>query len=534
MFSWLRQILSYRLSERNGEQMLMGTLVACVMIATLALKSTGMSSLSMSSFATAGDITIAQEYALSRAESLRALKYSELTDVPLKAVVNSNGFYEEVNVEGSVMNTSVSGGVDTSVSSKNITIKIYKGDGEERKLCTVLSLNRVDPVSFDSEINMVTNDSDSGSLYKAMSADAFKDLVDSKVVDDKNSESDNLCLSASALKEYLKDKLETYSKTLDSVWYDGNSAVGSDYQGVYVKATGEVLPGSVVYRGNVTNASHALIIVPFLGSDNVWHYDFVDRADLYTKFIDQLYFTFTITQSPHQTIIVTTADGVEHTESFSVKYGTKWTASIVADSGYKVGVLSATSGIIKGITSISATAAISDKPPYTKVSWTTPGTYTWIVPKSVTIVKLTVAGAGGGSGGTCDVSRYPDGDAQGYGGAGGTGQLLTKKVTVIAGTNYSIVVGSAGVAGKNARVRSKHVDVWAGNGSNGGSSEVVSLLKALGGGGGIGGGSSCSGGDCYSLYRETHAVWGANGISYSGGAKANNNGWVIIEYGGDI
>lgn len=110
MFSWLRQILSYRLSERNGEQMLMGTLVACVMIATLALKSTGMSSLSMSSFATAGDITIAQEYALSRAESLRALKYSELTDVPLKAVVNSNGFYEEVNVEDSVMNTSVSGG----------------------------------------------------------------------------------------------------------------------------------------------------------------------------------------------------------------------------------------------------------------------------------------------------------------------------------------------------------------------------------------------------------------------------------------
>lgn len=77
----------------SGEQMLMGTLVACVMIAALALKSTGMSSLSMSSFASAGDITIAQEYALSSAESVRALKYSELADIPLRAVGGSNGFY---------------------------------------------------------------------------------------------------------------------------------------------------------------------------------------------------------------------------------------------------------------------------------------------------------------------------------------------------------------------------------------------------------------------------------------------------------
>ncbi len=248
----------------------------------------------------------------------------------------------------------------TSVLSKSIEVRIYKGDGDNRKLCTTLSLNRVDPVSFDSEINMVTNDSDSDSLYKAMSADAFKDLVDSKVTDDKNSESDELSLSANALKEYLKDKLEVYSKTSDSVWYDGNSAVGSDYQGVYVKATGEVLPGSVVYRGNVTNAPHALVIVPFLGNDNVWHYDFVDRADLYTKFIDQLYFTFTIKQSPHQTITVTTADGVEHTESFSVKYGTKWTASIVAAAGYNPGTLSAVSGTVKGATTISATEAKMD------------------------------------------------------------------------------------------------------------------------------------------------------------------------------
>ena len=225
--------------------MIMGTIIAAVIVGALALKSTGMTDLSFASFTSAGDVTIAQEYALSRAESMRAVKYSDLADVPLRKISDSDGFYEEVSLSDSFLNAFVSGS-NIGVSGKNIDVKIYKGDGEDRKLCTALSLNRVDPVSFDSEINMVVNDSDSDSLYKAMSADAFKDLVDSKVTDDKNSESDNLCLSASALKEYLKDKLEVYSKTSDSVWYGGNSAVGSDYQGVYVKATGEVLPGSVV------------------------------------------------------------------------------------------------------------------------------------------------------------------------------------------------------------------------------------------------------------------------------------------------
>lgn len=206
---------------------------------------------------------------------------------------------------------------------------------------------------------MVTNDSDSDSLYKAMSADAFKDLVDGKVTNDKDSESDDVSLSAEALKKYLKEKLELYSKAADSVWYDGNAA-GSNYQGVYVKADGQVMPGSVVYRGNVTNAPHALIIVPFLGRDNVWHYDFVDRADLYTKFLDQLYFTFTIVQSPHQTITVTTDDGVEHTDSFTIKYGTKWKAKISCEVGYFVGILNSVSGTVRGATTVSATEAILD------------------------------------------------------------------------------------------------------------------------------------------------------------------------------
>lgn len=41
----------------------------------------------------------------------------------------------------------------------------------------------------------------------------------------------------------------------------------------------------------------------------------------------------------------------------------------------------------------------SGKPPYNKIEWRTPGTYTFTVPAGVTTLAVTVAGAGGGGGG---------------------------------------------------------------------------------------------------------------------------------------
>ena len=67
-------------------------------------------------------------------------------------------------------------------------------------------------------------------------------------------------------------------------------------------------------------------------------------------------FTFYINQSDHQTITVT-CNGVAHTSTFSATYGDKWTATITPDTGYNAGTLSATSGTITSVVTISATAA---------------------------------------------------------------------------------------------------------------------------------------------------------------------------------
>lgn len=64
----------------------------------------------------------------------------------------------------------------------------------------------------------------------------------------------------------------------------------------------------------------------------------------------------TIVQSAHQTITVT-CNGTNYTSNFTANYGDKWTATILASSGYRPGTLSATSGTITGAVTISATAA---------------------------------------------------------------------------------------------------------------------------------------------------------------------------------
>ena len=67
-------------------------------------------------------------------------------------------------------------------------------------------------------------------------------------------------------------------------------------------------------------------------------------------------YILSINQSNHQTITVH-ANGNNYTSSVSLPYGTTWTATITAETGYTAGTLSKTSGTITGNDSISATPA---------------------------------------------------------------------------------------------------------------------------------------------------------------------------------
>lgn len=163
----------------------------------------------------------------------------------------------------------------------------------------------------------------------------------------------------------------------------------------------------------------------------------------------------------------------------------------------------ATMGRVKEHTGNQFAILTSGKPPYHKDSYTTPGTYTWTCPAGVTTARVTVAGGGGG--GLYDALlklKYP----------GGSGALITTTVSVAPNSSYSVVVG-AGSDGSLDRNYPK----------NGGTSSALGI--------------QAQGGKAYQGEYSPAQSYGNGGAGGSGDAYGNHagsNGWVYIEYGGDI
>lgn len=177
------------------------------------------------------------------------------------------------------------------------------------------------------------------------------------------------------------------------------------------------------------------------------------------------------------------------------------------------------------------------KPPYNKIEYRTPGTYTVTFPAGVTRARGTVAGAGGGGGGAVSVLGTK-------GGNGGTGALITKNIIVTPLSTLLITVGTGGAGGAAGVTTGSEGNKRAQGetGGTGGTSSIGNLVSAQGGTGGTG-----------AFYIANHVNEdGSNGTSYGNGgvggtggvcsfSSSSNrngstgaNGWVIIEYGGDI
>ena len=169
-----------------------------------------------------------------------------------------------------------------------------------------------------------------------------------------------------------------------------------------------------------------------------------------------------------------------------------------------------------------------------QVQWTTPGTYSWVVPEGVYSISALCVGAGGGA------RRY-DSSVGGAGGGGG-GLRYAKKIPVTPGETLTITVG-AGVVGANGGVTTISrgstillqatggVAGWnfagaGGDGStldsnigggNGGSGGAKGASQVEGGGGGGAGGYSGDGGRAY-----TPSEPGAGGGGGAGGRGTNS------------
>lgn len=165
--------------------------------------------------------------------------------------------------------------------------------------------------------------------------------------------------------------------------------------------------------------------------------------------------------------------------------------------------------------------------------WTTPGTYTVHIPAGINSIEYKIAGAGGGGGGGNHMSHGP----YLYGGNGGSGELLTGKMTVTSNSDYQVIVGAGGAGGVGVKYSDSQT-----SGKSGGNSSFGNI-SARGGGGGyrattpsysssegewIGGSDGANG----TSYGAGGA--GGNGTGWSGTAGSGGNGWVEILYSASI
>ena len=154
-------------------------------------------------------------------------------------------------------------------------------------------------------------------------------------------------------------------------------------------------------------------------------------------------------------------------------------------------------GIISSMGDYTPAKAVSAWPgfltPYGQQAYTTPGTYSWTCPNSVSSVSVVCIG-GGGSGG----AAYYAG-----GGGGGGGLGWKNNISVTPGQTYTVVVGSGGSAVSATN---------GGQGTSGGDSYFIDATTVKGGGGGAGTGTS-------SLTNTSYA--GGSGGTYVGDGGGN-------------
>ena len=341
--------------KHKGYGLLLPTVACAALIGGVGLGVTKMSNVSVGAILSTKTKYIGQQYALNTADKYcRLHNYASLGGFEKRKIDGSDNYYEEVVVSDSTVPI-VNGSTEmSSVASKDITVNVYHKEADRMPLVSSIKLYRTDPATFEPGFNMVANDATSMNEYQAMSANAFRELLKSKISDDMNADTGDVAMSANASRLYINSVLKNYALADDTVSVENDAGVGSPFRGVYIDQDGVAKPIDVIVRGNKSTDADPLILVPEK-KGSTWQFNTIRKSQL--KGSEKTTFTVTIKQTPNQTITVTTSDGVKHTESFDTKKGTTWTATVNGATGYNPGKLISTSGTITGATTVSATEA---------------------------------------------------------------------------------------------------------------------------------------------------------------------------------
>ncbi|MBD0841769.1 hypothetical protein [Streptomyces sp. TRM68416] len=103
--------------------------------------------------------------------------------------------------------------------------------------------------------------------------------------------------------------------------------------------------------------------------------------------------------------------------------------------------LMAMAGVVQSLATAAPAHALETR------TYSTPGSYTVIVPSDVTYVAVSLTGGGGGGGGVGSGAAFGDGTSQPGGGGGGGGANSSCVLTVKPGDRITITVAAGGAGG---------------------------------------------------------------------------------------
>jgi hypothetical protein len=149
------------------------------------------------------------------------------------------------------------------------------------------------------------------------------------------------------------------------------------------------------------------------------------------------------------------------------------------------------------------------------LSYSTAGSYTFIVPEGITSLQIVATGAGGGGGGLSGTNA---------GSVGGGGAVVTSAIAVTPGQVLSFVVGGGGGGGTDGPGDSNGYTCGTGGGGGGSTNVAVGAADQIIAGGG-GGGGSCNSGSAGGSGGGANGAGGAGASQWmSGGGSGGANG----------
>lgn len=258
-------------TKHKGANSLIMSLISIGVMAVVAYGVALMHELNYDSIHSAHVKAQASQYALDRANIIRSMDYSTVTEMVKTEIPNSSStgsdndaYFEEV------LQDYVDGD-----QYKEYRVNIYIGVKSSDVVASTIVRHTNPGYLLDGQIVGVTEDSEKSSL----SSSAAHEIADGRFSEGVGSDSSINAMSASALKEYVTITLNQYISSNEAVKWVSGQAVGNNVVPIYVADKGYATAGAVSNRMDVNTKGSWIAVLVY--ENNHYYIDYLAKSDFF-------------------------------------------------------------------------------------------------------------------------------------------------------------------------------------------------------------------------------------------------------------